>query len=69
MIKYFLDKLLNPKLLIVIAVLICLIYVTLNGAISSEALVGIISLPIGFYFGSSYTENKKVDDMKNRKDK
>lgn len=53
-----LNKILDPKWLIVVAVIFSLVWVTVKGSISNEAIVGIITTPISFYFGSSYAEHK-----------
>lgn len=56
-----LNKILEPKWLIVVVMLICLMFLTSNGSIGTEAFISLISVIIGYYFGASQKDNKDGD--------
>ena len=54
-----LNKILEPKWLIVTVMLICMGYLTFVGKIGTEAFVSLISVVIGYYFGASAKDKEK----------
>lgn len=59
--KDILNKILQPKWLIVAVMLVCMGYLTFVGQIGTEAFISLISVIVGYYFGSSAKDNKEVD--------
>ena len=59
-----LNKILEPKWLIVAVMLACLGYLTFTGAIGTEAFISLISVIVGYYFGASAKDNKGDDTKK-----
>ena len=57
--KDILNKILQPKWLIVAVMLACMTYLTFTGAIGTEAFISLISVIVGYYFGSSAKDNNK----------
>lgn len=57
-----LNKILEPKWLIVAVMLICMGYLTFIDKIGTEAFISLISVIVGYYFGASAKDKK--DEIK-----
>ncbi|APF21851.1 hypothetical protein [Clostridium butyricum] len=63
-----LNKILEPKWLIVAIMLVCMGYLTFAGKIGTEAFISIISVIVGYYFGASAKDKERTTKDKDNKE-